>query len=286
MQTFTSDVSYTCPQCHKPNVQTVPVPELNFMADKSRDMATDDQAELECEHCGTVFSGWVYVDPGSAFFQMEEPIAFEFHGDMPMYGPDFDDYIPDDPHSIAQESLSTLNAMIGKSPAPQGDAQFPNRLIFAGAITALEAYLNDTLMGAVRDNNAVFTSLVTNNDKLKIIRLPLEQLVTQPDLLKTTVLRHLSGLMYHNLAVVTALYKDAFNFNILPDEPSRNRLYADILLRHDCVHRNGSNKDGVKSTVFADAYIAETIDTISKLIDFIGTETAKVLYPDDVSMPF
>ena len=286
MQSFTSDIQFICPKCNRPNQQTVPVPELNFMAEKTRDMATDDQAELECEHCETVFSGWVYVDPGSAFFQMEEPIAFEFHGDMPMYGPDYDDYIPDDPHSIAQESLSTLNAMIGKSPAPQGDPQFPNRLIFAGSIIALEAYLTDTLLSAVRDNDTVFKSLVTKNVKLKIISLPLEQLVTQPDLLKTTVLRHLSGLMYHNLSVVTALYKDAFDFNILPDEGPRNRLYSDTLLRHDCVHRNGFDKDGNKATTFTDAYIAETINVISTLINFIEKETGKVLYPDDGTMPF
>lgn len=283
MQEFTADIRWACPECEQDNDQTVGVPELNYMAEKTRDMAVDDEIELECGHCGIVFTGWVYVDAGSTFFQMEDPTPFEFHGDMPHYGPDIDEYIPDDPHSIALEALGTLGAMVGQIPAPQGDGQFPNRLIFAGAITALEAYLSDTLLGAIRDNEKIFKEIATKNEQLKIIRLPMEQLVSQSDLVKTTVLRHLSGVMYHNLPVVSALYKDAFGVTILPDKDRRDKIYQAILFRHDCVHRNGSNKDGEKLDVFTDQYVSGTLDEVRAVIQFIEQETAKVLYPADGS---
>lgn len=37
-------------------------------------------------------------------------------------------------------------------------------------------------------------------------------------------------------------------------------------LRHDCVHRNGFNKDGEKLTNFTKAYVAEIADAFRKVV--------------------
>ncbi|AHI06546.1 hypothetical protein BDW_10230 [Bdellovibrio bacteriovorus W] len=54
-----------------------------------------------------------------------------------------------------------------------------------------------------------------------------------------------SSVLYHNLERVEVLYKNSFGFSLLKDFPDQNKLFKIIHLRHDCVHRNGFNKDGV-----------------------------------------
>jgi hypothetical protein len=278
MQEFTSDIQFRCPNCQHFNQQTVVVPQLNFMAEKTSDMSVDDSIELECDGCEIIYSGTVFVHIGSTSFQIDEPHAFEFNGDMPMYGPDPDEYIPDDPSRIAEEALTTLKTMVGKMPVPPGDQQFSNRLIFAGAISAFEVYLNDTVLRAVQEDHGVFSALATKNSHFKDIRLTVVQLVTQPELAKTTVIRHLSDLIYHNLKVVITIYQDAFAFDILPEKDQRDAVFQAISNRHDCVHRNGCDKDGNRLELFDEEYVCETIDKLINAIDYIEKQVNEVLY--------
>ncbi len=281
MQDFTSDVRFRCPNCSHHNQQCVSVPELNFLAEKSSDMSVDDCIEIVCDGCDTVYNGTVFVHCSSTFFQMDEPHAFEFEGDMPMYGPDPDEYIPDDLCSIALESLNTLKSMIGNMPAPHGDEQFSNRLIFSGAISAFEAYLSDTVRRAVQKNDRVFKALATNNGTLKDIRLTVAQLVTQPELPRTTVIRHLSDVIFHNLKVAIAIYQDAFAFDILPDKEQRDEIFQAIAYRHDCVHRNGCDKEGNRLDLFDDEYVSGVIDRICSALEQIEIGVNSVLNDDD-----
>ena len=62
MQDFTSHIYWECPECGHFNDQEISVPELNFAAEKMSDMGVNDQIEIECAKCETVFSGDVFVD--------------------------------------------------------------------------------------------------------------------------------------------------------------------------------------------------------------------------------
>lgn len=278
MQDFTSNISFRCPNCQHFNQQNISVPQLNFMAEKTSDMGVDDFVEIECDGCDTIYSGTVFVNAHSTFFQIDDPQTFEFEGDMPMYGPDPDEYIPDDLCRIAEEGLGTLKSMIGKMPAPPGDQQFANRLIFAGAISAFEAYLGDTILHAVRKDDGVFISLATQNASLKDIKLTVAQMVAQPQLARTTVVRHLSNIIYHNLKVVIAIYQDAFKFDILPNKELRDRVFQAISYRHDCVHRNGCDKEGNRLELFDDEYVSGIMDSLCDAINYIEKEVNAVLY--------
>jgi hypothetical protein len=52
-------------------------------------------------------------------------------------------------------------------------------------------------------------------------------------------------------------------------------LMRAIINRHDCVHRNGHNKDGEKLTVFSPRYIEEIAGDVHALVDAI--EKARML---------
>jgi len=271
MQSFTSNIIWECPKCNYTNNQEAEVPELNFAAEKTSDMAVDDVTEIVCEGCDTEFYGHVFVNAGSADFEIEEPHKFSITGEMPMYGPEEDDYFfntPDDPYSIAREALGQLSSMIGK-PGPDNDFQFMNRLVFVGAVSTMEAYLGDTLINAVQAEADIRTNLLKNNQKLGDEKITAAELAVNPDAMAHRIVIKLREFLYHNLQAVSALYKDAFDIGLTPSKTESDILFQAMSKRHDCVHRNGRNKDGEKLNDFTDDYVIKVVDTITKVVDHV-----------------
>ncbi|MEQ8744109.1 hypothetical protein [Parasphingorhabdus sp.] len=269
MQSFTSHAYWTCPECDETNDQQIEVPELNFAAEKSSEMGVDDSTDIVCEHCDTEFSGHVWVNMGETSFEMEEPHKFSFSGDIPMYGPDEYDYDPpEDPHSIAREALAQLSSMVG-TPGPANDTQFTNRLVFAGAVSSLEAYLGDTLINAVQDEVSVRDQLLTKNSILGSVKVTAAEMASDQEIMTKRIVQELRGYLYHNLSAVTALYKDAFDIDLAPSKAQRDLLFQAMPRRHDCVHRNGRNQEGEKQTDFTDEYVETVIKAIVSVVDHI-----------------
>nr|WP_306265110.1 hypothetical protein [Pararhizobium sp. IMCC3301] len=269
MQQFTTNTYWMCPECENANNQKVPVPELNFMAEKMSDMVVDDWVEIECDHCETAYSGHVFVNTGDVHFEIEEPRKFEFSGDMPMYEPDEEDYDPpDDPYSVSKEALGYLNGMVG-SQSPINDPQFTNRLIFSGAVSSLEAYLGDTLINAVLGRSEVREQLLKSNKLLGELKFSAADLANDPESVAKRVIVVLRAVLYHNLNAVSALYKDAFGLDLIPSKSQRDILFPAMMLRHHCVHRNGQDKEGNKLGDFTDDYVRRVIEAIGEVIDHL-----------------
>mgnify|MGYP007011822886 CR=1 FL=1 len=276
MQDFVTHIQWHCPACAHLNDQEISVPELNFAAEKSSDMTVNDAAALECEGCDTVYGGQVWVYPSGVEFEIEEPYEFSVQGDMPMYGPDDDYEPPTDPHSIARESFHQLAKMVGTA-APETDPQFTNRLVFSGAVSSLEAYLGDTLINAVRNEADVRDELLKNNAKLGSLSISAAELASTPNALNQRVVSELRNILFHNLEVVNVLYRDAFGIRLFPSNSERDILFPAMLKRHDCVHRNGCDRDGNKITEFTDVYVHQVIAAIAAVVDHIEEERDKRL---------
>lgn len=277
MQRFTSTSVWGCPKCDYENRQEIDVPELNFSAERTSDMVADDWTEIVCDNCETAFTGHVYVNVGETSFEIEEPAKFSFSGDMPMYEPE-EYYEPaEDPYSIATEALGHLSEMIGRA-GPENDPQFINRLVFAGAVSSLEAYLGDTLINAVQEKADVRNTLLKNYKELGAISATAAELAEEPDIVTKRLIAKLRGYLYHNMQRVLALYQGAFGISITPSKAERDVLFQAVPRRHDCVHRNGRDPQGEKLTVFTDEYVREVITAINavvKHIEFRGVGDAQ-----------
>lgn len=236
-------------------------------------MAVDDQCEITCDNCELEYFGHVWVGPGSATFEIEEPHEFTIEGDMPMYGPDPDEPYepPDDPHSIAREALYQLSSMIGTK-GPENDPQFVNRLVFAGAVSSLEAYLGDTLINAVQSEEGVRKELLKKYPDLGGETFTAAELASDPEAISKRIVTRLKDVLFHNLGVATNLYKAAFGITLAPKKEVRDCLFLAMPKRHDCVHRNGRKKDGEKLTDFTDDYVKQTLDAIIEVVDHVENE--------------
>lgn len=230
-------------------------------------MGTDEQTEIACDNCGTVYSGHVWVYADSTHFEITDPEEFEFYGDMPMYEPE--EFEPaDDPHSIASEALTHLGSLVGTR-SPQNDPQFTNRLVFAGAVSSLEAFLADTLINAVREDQDVRNRLASKNKPLGELQVSAAKLAADPDALANELVRYLKGLLFHDLKTANALYRDAFGITWYPSKVEADLIFPAMLHRHDCVHRNGRNKEGEKLEIFDNTYVQTFIAAVKKVIDHI-----------------
>jgi hypothetical protein len=144
-----------------------------------------------------------------------------------------------------------------------------NRLIFSHQVTALEAYLGDTLMNVVASDADAMQRLIDGDDDLSKQKFTLAEIRKEPGLVERKVREHLRTILYHNLAKVDALYGIALGIRILSLTDKKPDLFRAVMLRHDCVHRNGFDKEGLERSTFTREFVRETADMIRSLVESI-----------------
>ena len=102
--------------------------------------------------------------------------------------------------------------------------------------------------------------LIDQDDDLAKEKFTLAEISKEPGLVERKVRDHLRSILYHNLAKVDVLYNVALGVRILTLVGDKKSLFKAVLLRHDCVHRNGFDKDGNELKVFTKAFVQNTAD--------------------------
>jgi hypothetical protein len=88
---------------------------------------------------------------------------------------------------------------------------------------------------------------------------------------------YLRSLMWHNLPKADVLYKLVLGINLFAmiGEAKTALLLKAVEYRHDCVHRNGYDKDGNRLQVFGLEYVAEVGDAVHEMVEGVQ----KMLFP-------
>jgi hypothetical protein len=188
-----------------------------------------------------------------------EPVFFD--------SSDWADYeVPEDPYTVFLESSQQANALLGELGGPS--KSFVNRMVFVQHISALEAYLGDTLINATMTTDGAIVRLVAADNVLKGQTVRLAKLVAEPDFVKTRARLYLQTVLYHDLRRVRELYVNALGIDMFDTlGENKKKLFKAIQLRHDCVHRNGRDKDGKLVSAFSRAYVQEVANMISDLVE-------------------
>ena len=176
--------------------------------------------------------------------------------------------VPANPFTIFMDSYhhtGDLLANIGKDDG----RSLVNRLIFSHQVTALEAYLGDTLLNTVASDADAMQRLIDCDDELSKQKFTLAEIRKDPKLVERKVREHLRTILYHNLGKVDALYGIALGIRILSLTDKKSDLFRAVMLRHDCVHRNGFDKDGLELSTFTREFVRETADMIRSLVESI-----------------
>jgi hypothetical protein len=116
------------------------------------------------------------------------------------------------------------------------------QMLFVAAITAVETYLYDTIIGVVTRSPTLVRRVVETSPGFKNRRCDLSDIYRRIHKMAEEVRTYLSGLMYHNLPQVRELYHHVLGV-ALPK--TLRELIAAVSRRHDLVHRGGKTKDGM-----------------------------------------
>jgi hypothetical protein len=172
----------------------------------------------------------------------------------------------DDPYKIFMDSYHHTGDLLAEHGSNDG-SHLVNRLLFAQQVTALEAYLGDTLFKAVNKDREAMKRLVTADKNLNALKFTLSDIAANPDIFSTTVTEYLRSLVFHDLERVDFLYRAVFGSGILKEDIDKGKLFAAVRYRHDCVHRNCLDKTGKRLTVFTKKYVQETADLMRAFVD-------------------
>ena len=152
------------------------------------------------------------------------------------------------------------------------------RMVFVHHITALEAFLSDTLIKYVLGNNDALKRLLKTDDGLQKKKFSLDQIIDKKDFVANEVKAYLRGVLYHNLSRVQFLYKTAIGLDIFDVSIDRVELQRAIKLRHHCVHRNGKDENGNQLTEITRDYVEAIAEIIKQFIEQIDKKMEETVF--------
>lgn len=150
---------------------------------------------------------------------------------------------------------------------PQETQATLNNILYAQVVTAIEAYLSGIFIRTVVKSDALIRKLVESDPELAKRQFSLQEIFTQWENLKVLVARYLKDLIFHDIKKIKPMYHSVLEI----DFGDVGWLFKAVLIRHDCVHRNGFDKDGSQTKIDTETII-ELIQNCTRLVSIIEEE--------------
>lgn len=136
------------------------------------------------------------------------------------------------------------------------------RMVFASVITAMEAYLSDTMKSHVLNRSAVKRRFVESHQVFKE-KLAKKDVFVFLDTLDKTLNTEIDKISFHNIDTVKDLYQKVLACDFPEDK--LDQLRPSVFVRHDIVHRNGKKSDGFSVDV-SQQDVIDLIELVKSLI--------------------
>lgn len=148
------------------------------------------------------------------------------------------------PHNLNRQSIEEIQALS----ATQPENLSLQRMCYSSIITAMEAYLSDILKREIYTRPAIKERFVANYEPFRKQKFTLSEIYTKLSAIDAEIKDALDGLSLHKIDTA----KNIFGSTLLTDFPEESVRYigAAVKIRHDIVHRNGRNKDGIVLSIY------------------------------------
>jgi hypothetical protein len=248
--TLKLDVSFLCPICSHPAAAWVDMAaDEDYLAEEVECLNREDSHSwtVELQDTATGVRGRISKHPG-----VDVSVTPLDTSD------DWDDPLPEPgSYGIFLEALEEWRYNVTDLGEEDGGSS-RNRMLFTTLYSIVEAYLSDTIIGAAIADTTVQRHML-KLEGLKGTVVSLETILDKPTIVRDLVKTALQAMSFHNLPVVNGIAKVAFGKPILPDDAGdRALVMKSIDKRHDCVHRNGKDKEDNQHTDI-------TVDYLRKL---------------------
>jgi hypothetical protein len=174
--------------------------------------------------------------------------------------------LPEDPYKNYMSAHQEIEAMLDDLGGDGGD--LINRLLFSHLITLFEAFLCDNVINAIEEDREAFLRLLVNNNELSKERFSLSQIATDSELVNRTVISYLQSVVWHKLPKAEHIYSIVIGNKIFGSMAPGDKmeLFRAIEYRNDCVHRNGTDRNGNRLNIFTKEYIIHLGNIITSIV--------------------
>lgn len=243
---------FICPNCgHENQTGMIVPPQPDWLADSHAQSERTDFDVCACGNCEKEYEVtiWNGIYGGYAEIEGVEDIEGEevFTDETYFDAEDFNTTLKETKQTLAE--ISSLSAETKKQLL---------QLLYANLISKLEAFLCDTIISYVSNDEAAKQRFLCTYEPLAEQRFPMKSIIAKYKGLNSIIINALKAIVYHDLKLVAKIYKNTANVNL----PTDKVIDDAIGKRHDIVHRNGKDKDGNHTEI--------TEDDVKELAEHIG----------------
>ncbi len=269
-----SKLSFKCDKCQNSIHEEILVPDTN-MTDEEGDFC---EATIDCPKCGKIFELNINNKGGTVLVAVNGmPLDYEAASSPDMVSEyslldenDFLWYLTIGQQTVYQYysfSIASLKELLELNIDDRHQEAVFYRMILVQAIAAMEAYLSDTLISRIISDKNSLKRLFETDKFLLNEKYSIYDFLNDEDLPQKRAKEYLSEVVYHNLPKINSLYKNIFGIELsYGNKVDKNDLFVAIQVRHDCVHRNGKNKDGNFLKIIDKEYVCRIIDVIGDFV--------------------
>ena len=260
-QQFSAPFRTECPNCKRDIGGELIVTEPEDV-EGTENPSISCQSEVHCEYCGKRFACNVEVAGGKCLVALQDVPDHAISVGQPRLWPPAADWLngppSKSPYNDFSLSLSELKRIATRAHELAGDS-LTNRMCFSQIMSAFEAYLSDTLLNGVDQDFDKMIAVAEKDTELNKIRFTLTDVSKGKSLVAEKVTDHLRGLIYHNIPRISPLYEAAFGTPIIQERTDLETFMKYVSDRHDCVHRNGRDKNDASPVKFTVQFVLDAI---------------------------
>jgi hypothetical protein len=134
-------------------------------------------------------------------------------------------------------------------------------MLYAHVVAAVEGFLSSTFIAKTLSSATYIQALVESDPEFANRTLTVKEIFSKQASLHEEIGSYLRGLIFHKLDKVKPMYRSVFNI----DFGDIKWLFKAVVVRHDCVHRAGYDKEGEEVNINLDA-ILELIRACERLV--------------------
>jgi hypothetical protein len=164
-----------------------------------------------------------------------------------------------------QTSVMNILSLLAQPIEAPPDKTNLHRLLYINVITILECYLSDFFISHVREDRKLLRKLIETTPTFKKQKLTVNKVFETMEVIDKRADSYLTGLVWHRLKDVSALYERVLGVSFPPDMIA---LRNAIGVRHELVHRNGRKRDWTEHEV-GESEIHGVVKLAEILVDHI-----------------
>ncbi len=255
-----------CSNCGKEfTIDGLGVPSPDWSSETHCGSIETDYCEMSCDECGkqidiTLATG---IYGGEVSVENAEILGLEEYYPDSEVDDDAAQQLYDATHNEIEKALDAI------TPLNDEVKRFLYKLLYANAITSMESYLSETLKREVLRNEDSIRRFTETYKPFSNENVCLMELFKMKEQMPSIISTILKNLMYHNLVKLKPIFKEALDIDLGAIGP----LCKAVEIRHDLVHRNGKNYEGVEHNI-EEHDVRDVLNLVKDLVKSVDEQLA------------